>query len=267
MRLPWGQTEIGSFLLSMTTIIMLLIAGIVYFVVQYRRRRLMHDKEKKILDDQHKAELLSSQLEIQQQTMQHIGREIHDNVGQKLTLASLYALRLGHNNRDAAINEPLTSISNLINESLTELRKLSENLTDNDLLTAGIEGLIKKECDKINTLGECRAAAIFTGLPMLVSLPVKTIVLRVLQEFMQNSLKHAACREIIIEIENQQEGLKIFIADDGGGFDTAAPGGKGNGLKNMQKRAEMIGADFLLRSEKEKGTSLRIFIPIHQLNL
>ncbi len=262
-----GKSEITIFIILISIILLILISGVFVFVYRYRKRKLIHESEKKQLDDQHKAELLSSQLEIQQQTMQHIGREIHDNVGQKLTLASLYALRLGHNNQDAAINEPLTSISNLINESLTELRKLSENLTDNDLLTAGIEGLIKKECDKINTLGSCRAAVTFTGLPVLVSLPVKTIVLRVLQEFMQNSLKHASCKEIIIEIENQQTGLKIFIADDGGGFDTAAPGGKGNGLKNMQKRAEMIGADFLLQSEKEKGTLLRIFIPIQQLNL
>jgi signal transduction histidine kinase len=210
-----GQTEIAFFLPIMTTIIFVFIAGIVYFIVQYRRRRLLHDKEKKNLTELHKAELLSSQLEIQQQTMEHIGREIHDNVGQKLTLASLYALRLGHNNQEASINEPLTSISNLINESLTELRNLSENLTNNDLLTANIESLIKKECEKINTLGSCRAAVTFAGLPALVSLPVKTIVLRVLQEFMQNSLKHAACNEITIEIENMQAGLKIFIADDG----------------------------------------------------
>jgi signal transduction histidine kinase len=262
-----GKTEIIIFFITVALVTIALVTAIAVFIFQFRKKTIEYNNEKELTAQSHRQELLSSQLEIQQQTMQHIGREIHDNVGQKLTLASLYALRLGHNNQEAAINEPLTSINTLINESLTELRNLSKNLTGNDLLLAGLEDLVKKECEKVNELGHCRAEVIFGGQPVQVSQLVKTIVLRILQEFMQNSLKYAACKTIRIKMNQDAAGLLVLADDDGTGFDAAADDKKGIGLKNMRKRAEMIGADYLLQSEKEKGTSLKLFIPVNKLNL
>jgi signal transduction histidine kinase len=60
----------------------------------YRKRKLEHAKEVEIMNEKFTQELLNAQLEVQQQTMQYIGREIHDNVGQKLTLAALYIQQL-----------------------------------------------------------------------------------------------------------------------------------------------------------------------------
>ena len=93
-----GKTEIIIFIILTSLIVVIFIMGIFLFAFQYKRKRKEYINEKQIRNEQHQQELLTTQLEIQTQTMQHIGREIHDNVGQKLTLASLYTQQLAYEN-------------------------------------------------------------------------------------------------------------------------------------------------------------------------
>ena len=76
------------------------VGGIIIFIRQYRLKKKSHEKELEIADQLHKEELLQTQVEIQKQTMKHIGREIHDNVGQKLTLSGLYLQQLLMDNKN-----------------------------------------------------------------------------------------------------------------------------------------------------------------------
>ena len=82
-----GQTEYKIFIVLATLILLVFINGIIIFVFQYRKRKLLHEKEKEMINKQHTQDLLHTKLDIQTQTMQDIGREIHDNIGQRLRLA------------------------------------------------------------------------------------------------------------------------------------------------------------------------------------
>ena len=150
-----GEHEITRSLILAFILLAILIAGIILFVFQYRRRVLLNEKEKIIMNEQHAQALLAAQLEIQQETMQYIGREIHDNIGQKLTLASLYAQQIDHENKHPAINARITEVSKIINESLHELRSLSKSLTSDYIAESDLTTLIKNECDKIDATGVC----------------------------------------------------------------------------------------------------------------
>jgi len=105
--------------------------------------------------EEHQKELLSTQLEKQNQTMQHIGREIHDNVGQKLTLTSLYTQQLAFENKAPHSNDSIENTSKIINESLSELRELSKTLTDNSIELKSINELIAAEVKKITGSNLC----------------------------------------------------------------------------------------------------------------
>ena len=85
-----GKNEIILTIILFNLFFILFIVGILIFIQQYRLKKKEHLLMLQTQHEDHQKELLSTQLEIQNQTMQHIGREIHDNVGQKLTLASLY---------------------------------------------------------------------------------------------------------------------------------------------------------------------------------
>lgn len=262
-----GKAEINIFIVLATIILLLFINGIIIFIVQYRKRKIIHEKEKNMLNEQHSHELLHTQLQIQEQTMQDIGREIHDNVGQRLTLAAIYANQLSFENQYPEIQERLTAVGSIINESLAELRSLSKNLANATIEATELKELVENECRRINALNICHASSTFSHNSYDISATVKNFIIRIVQEFTQNSLKHAECTCIDIAFNYSDAGLAVTVADDGQGFDINSNNDKGIGLLNMKKRAELIGADFDLTASGGKGTSLQLFIPANKLNV
>lgn len=210
---------------------------------------------------EYQKELLATQLEVQQQTMEHIGREIHDNVGQKLTLASLYTQQLAYENKAPHINESIENISIIINESLSELRALSKTLTDNSIEKTSLSKLLKLESDKINDLKSCTVHFKNTTQELQLCYQTKTVLLRITQEFIQNSIKHSQCKNIFILLSNCTSFAKLQLQDDGKGFDLTKNKSKGIGLNNMKKRTEIINGTYHFKSNKN-GTSLTIEIPL-----
>ena len=249
------QTEVIIFIIVINIVLLLFIGGIVLFVIQYRKRRLHHNREKEQINKLHQEELLTAQLQSQQQTMQHIGTEIHDNVGQKLTLASLYSKQITASTSN--LEEKINAVGNIIDESLSELRQLSKTLTNPELANAGLLVLLNEEVKRINASGIC-FVAVKTNEPNLVlSQGQKNIVFRLLQEFIQNSLKHATCRRIEIDICKKENNLSIRASDDGKGFDINTAS-EGIGLQNMKRRAGQLDAIYNLQSKEGKGTILNI---------
>ena len=261
-----GKTEILVFIIAANILLLVVIFGIVLFIIQYRRRKLLQTKEKETMIEIHQQELLTTQLEMQTQTMQHIGREIHDNVGQKLTLASLYTQQLAYENKAPHINDKIENIGNIINESLTELRQLSKSLTDDSIANNNISALLQQECDKVNDLKKCSVVFSTNQKNLLLPYQVKSILLRIVQEFLQNSIKHAQCRNITVTLKEEKTALLLHLEDDGKGFEaTAFVDAKGIGLSNMKKRTELIGGNYHLESNTGKGTHLNIEIPLHKI--
>jgi signal transduction histidine kinase len=95
---------------------------------------------------------------------------------------------------------------------------------------------------------------------------VKGFVLRIVQEFLQNSLKHSGCSRITLRMQHDDGGLEILASDDGKGFTTGEKH-TGIGLDNMKRRAEVMHADYALESKPGEGTRMRLFIPAPQLNV
>lgn len=236
------------------------IAGIILFVFQYRKRKMLHIKETQLLNEQHSRELLSAQLKIQTQTMQHIGREIHDNVGQKLTLASLYTKQL--QGKLTGASEKINTIGYIIDESLSDLRQLSKSLTNPSLAGLPLAELLQEEADRINFLGNCHVQVSGHNTTASLSPDQKNILFRMLQEFIQNSLKHAACKKIKIDFTAAGNSFTVSATDDGKGFDPALRS-NGQGLHNMQRRADELNAVYELKSAPGMGTQLVLQIQLH----
>lgn len=240
-----GETEFKVFLVLTSLILFIFIGGILAFIFQYHKKKLAYDREKEIMNEEHARELLNATVEMQQQTMQDISREIHDNIGQKLTLAELYANTLVYDNQYPQFNEKISSIGVIINESLVELRMLSRALMSAGSESADLEELLQKECSRINAAGKQKVSCTFNKPGVRIPGDIRNFILRIVQEFMQNSMKHANCKNITLAFEYRENGLYIHTSDDGKGFDmNSTEPRKGIGLTNMKKRAELMGAQF-----------------------
>ena len=254
-----GKTETLIPILLFNLFFIAFIFAIIAFVKQYKLKKKQHVMFITQQQAEHKQELLSTQIEMQQQTMQHIGREIHDNIGQKLTLASLYIQQLEFENKAPQINSNIENISTIINQSLSDLRSLSKSLTDNDVLDKSIFELINQEKIKVETLKKCKISFTSNDENLDLDYQTKTILLRISQEFIQNSIKHSNCKNIFIKLINFNKNVNLILEDDGEGFDVDAKQ-SGIGLKNIKKRTEIINGNCILKSDKT-GTKLTIEIP------
>lgn len=260
-----GKAEIITFIVLANMVLLILISGIITFVFRYRKRKMLYEKEKQDTEEQHRAELLDTQLQIRRQTMEFIGREIHDSVAQKLTLASIYTQRMAfEHNMPEEVNK-LSGISKILNDSLTELRQLSKDLTDDKLQTADLEELLRIECEQVNATGICFAAMKVIHLPA-INIAARSSLVRIVQEFIQNSIKHSGCRNIHILLDAPAAELILQLEDDGKGFDPDNIHDAGSGLNNIRRRVQIMKGQYRLTAKENEGTSLRITIPLNTDN-
>lgn len=252
------------FIIVVNLVLLVFLSAAVIFIFQVRKRKLMHIRETEKLNEEHTQQILNTRLEIQTQTMQHIGREIHDNVGQKLTLASLYTQQLAYDNKAPQVNDKIESISHILNESLAELRQLSRTLTDDSINRHDITELLQAECEKINGLKKSKVHFSSNKKNIPLSYQGKSILLRIVQEFFQNSIKHAACDSIEVVLRTDDTLLSLLMKDNGKGFDIDTIEDNGIGLSNMKKRTALLQGSFGLQSSSE-GTTLLIEIPLKNI--
>ncbi|WP_172284310.1 sensor histidine kinase [Chryseobacterium sp. LAM-KRS1] len=254
-----GKTELLITIILFNVFFVLFVAALMVYIRKYRQRKKEYLNEIEIKNEIHQKELLATQLEIQQATMQQIGRELHDNIGQKLTLVSLYTQQLLYENKVPEVNERIEQVSQIINQSLQDLRSLSKTLTDDNINQKEIVTLIQEEVDNTNAFKKCNVSFKHNFKQLDLGFVHKNVLLRITQEFIQNSIKHAHCKNIFINLNTSSEALwELNIQDDGIGFDRTNIRSNGIGLTNMKNRAEIIGADFTLESLKNKGTTVNI---------
>jgi signal transduction histidine kinase len=235
--------------------------GILLYIWQYRRKKRENELKLTYEKDLHQKELLATQLEMQKKTMQEIGGEIHDNVGQKLTLASLYVQQLIYENHVAASNANVTSINTILNDALAELRQLSKTLCDDSIENNTLPELLQLESEKIKAIKNCQVYVTNPATFLHESYAVKSVLVRITQEFIQNAIKYAACQSITITLDKTSDSFTLTLADDGKGFDVKHIKPSGIGIQNMKKRVAVLGGQFSI-SSNEKGTVVKVVVPI-----
>ncbi|MGC4039686.1 MAG: histidine kinase [Flavobacterium sp.] len=256
-----GKTEYLLITVVFNLLFVLFIGAIISYVWQYKRKKREHNFAIQAQKDLHQKELLAIQLEMQQKTMQEIGREIHDNIGQKLTLASLYVQNLIFEAKKNGSAENIENINSIINDSLSDLRQLSKTLTDDAIASKSLIFLLQAECQKINELKKCWFTYDHEIQSSNFTYHTKSMLLRISQEFIQNSLKHANCKSIKLNLNQTADFIIMELSDDGKGFDTGKINSSGSGLQNMKNRTEIIGGQFSLESGTA-GTQLTIKLPL-----
>jgi signal transduction histidine kinase len=232
---------------------------IVFFIVfQRRKNKLLMDKleQQRIFDE----EIQKTQTEIQEQTLKHIGWELHDNVGQLLAYASMQ-LNMISSQVSADIKDKLSDTTNTIKESLKEVRLLSKSLNNDVILNIGFEQSITNELNRLKKMKFASAKLHIKGEKVdLKNKKHEIIIFRILQEFFSNSVKYSEAKNLKVELNYLPDKLIIVAFDDGKGFDIETIK-QGSGLITMKSRAELINAGFNLSSKTNEGVTLTLIYP------
>lgn len=257
---PVSTSAERNLLIYMVSVLFILFGLIVLFFIVFTKRKNKLVLEKIKQQQAFEEELSNAQLEIQEQTLKNIGQELHDNIGQLLSVANMNMSILSTQVSDE-LKESFTETKNVIKESLGEVRTLSKSLNNEVIASRGFQNSVKNEVDRLNKLKLLKAELSIKGNPEnLNNTKDSIILLRILQEFFSNTIKYANASTISIDLTYNYDKLEIKVQDNGKGFDINEVE-KGSGLINMNSRAGLIGVDLNLFSERGKGTTLDMVYP------
>ena len=209
------------------------------------------------------SEMLQARVEVQDQTMQSIATELHDNVGQLLSLTTL-TLNSVNLADEVKAKKKIENSLELVNKSIKELRDLAKLLHGEQLVENGIGHAIDQEISWLSKSGAYAIKVNNTLANSGHSSPDKDlIILRLLQEIINNIIKHAQATEIYIDAQLKTGTLSLIVQENGVGFnpDEIKARKSGMGLNSIYKRIEMINGKLILNSAPGEGTSISIEIP------
>lgn len=216
-------------LLALTAILFLvMIAG--------SNRRHRHRAQLAELHLQRDAELRRAEREATEHTLTEVGRELHDNVGQLLTVAQLGLL---DHLADAAKAHPRVATGlEALDQAMEEVRRLGRSLNHDHWRHLRLAQALTVEATRLERLGKAKVLLRIDDHPVDPPPDVKTILFRAFQEVVANALRHSGARTLTIALEGIPPTLRVH--DDGRGFDPEAPR-TGSGLTNIITRCRLIG--------------------------
>jgi two-component system NarL family sensor kinase len=243
------------------TVVILLVGGfIVAFMLVYQKRHNAHLKQIIEMKTAFDKTLLQSQLEIQEQTLHIISQEIHDNVGQTLSLAKVQASIIDQSETtDKAL---LADVRQNIGKALSDLRDLAKSLNGDHVQLVPLKDLIAAELNRMQRSKILTATITEEGAPQVLAHQKKLILFRIIQESLQNILKHAAASAVTVKVRHLADEVEIKIADNGKGFEPdKRTRNDGLGLQNITNRAALIGGKAVVESKPGAGTAITLNIP------
>jgi signal transduction histidine kinase len=204
-------------------------------------------------------------IEAEEKERTRIARELHDGIGQQLSAAKLnisgLQASLNTNNNEEKVM--IQNAIDLIDESVKEVRVVSHSMMPNALIKSGLVSAVREFINKISSSGSLRINLEIVGLTDRLEQTVETVLFRVLQELVNNIIKHAQATEVSIQLIRHETELTILIEDNGVGFnvDKVLDKEGGIGLKNIQSRVAFLNGQVFFDSHVDKGTTVTIEIP------
>ncbi len=254
-----NSTTIVILITTLTVILLIVVIIVIFSIFQRRKEKFL--LEKRADEIRFEEEIIKSQLETQEQTLQNISWELHDNVGQLLSVAKMQLNMLEPevaNGQKSILDET----SEIIAKSLQEIRTLSKLLNPETVRNMGLKEALELEMQRFNRLKFLNAELKIIGTEIEIDKKDEIILFRILQEFLSNSIKHAKATKLEVTLSFTPENLIITAQDFGVGFDKETIE-NGSGLINMKSRAKLIHTGFSLTSEKDEGVSLILTYPLN----
>ena len=264
-----SESDIFVMVVGATVVLLILLAFIISFLFIYKNRQLRNKSEQKQIREKYEQEVLKTQLEIREQTLKNISEEIHDNIGQMLSLVILNLSAVDVESNPVAAQK-IEAIGDMIRKIVANLRNLSKTLDADNISKMGMAAMIRMELDLLEKTGLYKTFFYMQGTEKKLDSSREIVIFRIVQESLNNIIKHARASEIRIELNYCDKELAIAIADNGVGFNRTrlTQNGKtydGAGLQNMERRSRLINAHFTLQSLPAQGTKISLTIPFsHQ---
>jgi signal transduction histidine kinase len=198
-------------------------------------------------------------IQAQEQERARIGRELHDDINQRLAVLAIELEQLQDN---PEVGSRLKELRKQTTEISTDVQALSHELHPSKLEYLGVVGGIKSWCREFSERQRMQVE-FKNDVVSVLPLDVGVCFLRVLQEALHNATKHSGAKRIEVQLAEHSNKVHLIVHDSGKGFDVEmAKQGGGLGLVSMQERVSLVNGTIDIESKQMGGTTIRVRVPI-----
>lgn len=253
------DTSIVVFIVG-SVVFMVFAITLVIFLVIHKRKRYEHLLEKQTMENNYRNQLLLSRMEVQEQSFRYFSEEIHDNVGQLLSIVKMELYNIRSSSKEEDIVARANKSTELMGKAITDLRNISHTLNSAFVTNAGLADAVEKDLEYIRSAKGVKCLLNSNGEEYSLGNERELLIFRIIQEAISNAVKHASPTEINVFLDYTPEMLTVTIADNGNGFETDNIQKSGIGLNNMHVRTKLLNGRLTLTSERNAGTIIRLEI-------
>lgn len=206
--------------------------------------------------------LAKTSIQAQEKEREEIGKELHDNINQILAATKLYIETCLEEEDRPELTDMLNKSNSNLEKAIQEIRMLSHRLVAPSLRTISLSKAIQELIANLQRVTALRMDFQDSNLQEEdIDTEIKLMCYRIVQEQLNNILKHANARNSLIKLSNLGDHIRLVIQDDGKGFDMKKTS-PGIGLRNIANRAELYNGNIALHSSPGKGCTLEVNIPV-----
>lgn len=247
-----GEQEVILLITVPSVVFIIITSGIIYLLYTYFKTKQQFLIEKQQRELAFAVEVQQVQSDIQDQTLQFVGKELHDNIGQLLMVSKIHSQSLLKAFPD---HQKTNALDEIIGTVIQEVKGLSRSLDNRRVANFGLLHELHVEKLRVEAASELKIE-----INMAESIQIKEqeamILYRIIQEFISNAVKYSKATTVHIDVLQEEEIIHVMLADNGIGFDTTQTT-SGSGLWNMKERAALLQAtSYQLVSETNQGTKL-----------
>lgn len=247
------QEQLITAVITGGVVVVLLFALILLNRFRLRQKHRMEQQ----LSRQQKA-YAGAVMETQEQERKRIAEDLHDSLGHLLSTVKMNLQTLPDSR---LVEHPLQ----LLNQASHEIRNITFDLMPRTLEEEGLAAALHELADKTNRSGALRVQLQIHGVDVVrMERQVEFNVYRIIQEAVNNILKHAGATEVTIQLIRHDDQFTIMIEDDGSGFDAETAGRTGRGLRNITSRSAWLNGTADFDTGPGRGTTLTVSIPLMQ---
>lgn len=230
-------------------------------IAELQKARL-HESQQR---EQLRADLFRKVVGAQESERQRIARDLHDETGQSLTAIGMGLRGLSDEINEKRRRDTLSHLQTLTSDSLKELQRIIADLRPAHLDDLGLSATLRWYASRIHELTSISARVDIEGNEPALDDAVKITIFRIVQEALNNVIKHSQAANVNIRLDYQKKEAIVFIRDNGKGFDMNAVqsriGRVSLGLAGMEERAMLLGGSLSIHSQPDYGTEVEAVIP------
>lgn len=246
--------------LWITGITLLSLSLFIIIIALYQKQKLQRQRALSLVQDQ-EIEKLKASIEGEEKERSRIGRELHDDIMVQLSLVKMNLEALPAQVPGIEMVNDFVSVKEQLRIAGRDLRQTAHNLSPDTLLADGLTQALVYFFKNVQYRTKLNVNFQHYGEAPRLPQETEINIYRIAQELVQNIIKHAKAKSILIQLSYREDNLTLTIEDDGIGFDTvSSPGKEGIGLKSIRSRLKVINGTMDIHTRHPQGTSITIEI-------